>query len=331
MEWLAPAGAQDRAALAEWAMAHGVRLVQPDAEHAAELHVDLETADRVENELDRAREAMSAHEADGAERALARAEASLRASPELPQAAWLMAEVERAWAARWLRLEPRDPERAARAWQRAAGLDGGRVAGIGEHDAAIVAPVKATLVIEAHGDFEARLDGVEVHPGSIVSAEGEHALVVSQGGAPRFAAWVAIAADTTVRVGLGGPPTCSTDDVGRAHIVEDNVRADGVRCARWIAALPAGAAGSLRIATCEGARCGPLVAWRVEVAISPTASQPRAEPPKKKLPTWATIALLGAGVVATATVAILVSDAVKKPDPETRFVNGGVKVQHAGF
>ena len=81
--------------------------------HARGLErVDLTIADRVEKELDRAREAIAALDADVAERALARAETLLREHPELPQAAWLRAEVHRSWAARWTRVEPRDDQRA---------------------------------------------------------------------------------------------------------------------------------------------------------------------------------------------------------------------------
>lgn len=95
-------------ALVEWGRARGLRIVTASERvGGGALRVDPSIADHVENELDRARDAISALDADAAERALARAEALLREHPELPQAAWLRAEVHRAWAARFTRIEPR--------------------------------------------------------------------------------------------------------------------------------------------------------------------------------------------------------------------------------
>jgi hypothetical protein len=114
--WIEPAGPAEERALGEWALARGVRLHGPSAEEAPRIAVDLSMAERVEAELDKARDGATALDAEVTERALARAEAILRAHPELPQAAWLMAEVERGWAVRWARIEPVDRVRAARAW-----------------------------------------------------------------------------------------------------------------------------------------------------------------------------------------------------------------------
>ena len=140
--WLAPGGEAPgdaaRRALTAWARAHDVTLAEPTAGEPRALAVDLAVADSVELELERAREAVAAQDADTAERALSRAEGELRAHPELPQAAWLLAEVERGWAVRHTRVAPVDAERAERAWQRAAGLDGGRVAGVGEPQVPLV-------------------------------------------------------------------------------------------------------------------------------------------------------------------------------------------------
>src|SRR5258708_2982295 len=61
-----------------------------------------------------------------------KAAALLRAHRELPQAGWLMAEVERARAVRWLRVRPVDADAAARAWRRADALDGGRQPSVAE-------------------------------------------------------------------------------------------------------------------------------------------------------------------------------------------------------
>src|SRR5262249_20105985 len=149
--------------------------------------VDRTVADKVEAELDRARDAIAAQETDTAERALARAEELLFAHPELPQGAWLMAEVHRAWSTRYSRLEPRDRTRADAAWQRAAALDGGRIAGVGESAAPLPPPVHAQLVLDGTSpDTRALLDGAPVTPGDVVRPAGEHQLTVVEGGVVRY-------------------------------------------------------------------------------------------------------------------------------------------------
>ena len=335
--WLAPSQGTERgaaSALAEWSIAHGVRLTVPNDEIVATLPVRLAIADLVEEELGHAHDGIVAHDADATERALARAEATLRAHPELPQAAWLMAEVERTWSARWLRIEPRDPDRAARAWQRATGLDGGRIPGVGEASASPSKAITATIAIEGASDFEVRLDGVSLLTESVTRTEGEHALVVAHDGATRFAAWVSLTAGATIRVRVPSPSPCSVPDLARAREQAEGagVHAEGVRCARWIAVAAGARPGGLRVATCERSSCGSLVDWRLEPALPGFLTQPpEAEAPRKKLPTWASLALFGAGIVVTGTIAIVVADAVRKPEQETRFVNGGIKAQRFGF
>ena len=158
-ERAAPANAER--ALAEWGRARGLRLVAPDEAGSSMLRVDLSIGDRVEKELERGDRVACALDADAAERALARADALLRANPELPHAAWLRAEVERSWAARFSRVEPTDDVRAAEAWRHAEALDGGRVAGIGETSVASRERVRATIVVEGAGASRVvvRLDG----------------------------------------------------------------------------------------------------------------------------------------------------------------------------
>lgn len=334
--WLAPepdrVTAADRSALAEWSIAHGVHVRLAGPASLPELRAEQSIADGVEDELGRARDALAASDADAVERALARAEAPLRAHPELPQAAWLMAEVARGWSARWMRLEPRDEARAQVAWQRAEALDGGRAAGVGETAAPAPKKVAATLAIEASGDVEVHLDGTPVSPGALSVPEGEHALVVSQGGAARFAEWVTVAVGSELRVRVPSAPPCTTPDFAGVAQDGDTARADTVRCGAWVAVMPTATSGVIRVATCRAASCGPFTEWRVEAhrASTPPPEEPSAAT-RKRMPTWASIALFGAGIVATSTIAILISDAAHKPEPETRFVNGGVKTQRFGF
>jgi hypothetical protein len=337
--WIAPArDAEDRRALEEWARARGVRLVAPVEGHAPELPVDVSVGGRVEDELERAREAIAAQETDAAERALARAEEALRAHPELPHAAWLMAEVHRGWSARWHRLEPRDSARGDAAWQRADALDGGRVAGIGEAAAAGAPPVQAWLDVDDAAmdpaDATLRVDGVITAPGELARPPGEHAIALIERGAVRWAAWVALADGSRVRVRAPSAPACSTGDIGRARarLEADAVMARGVRCAAWIAVMP-GPSGALRIASCEASACGPLVQWRVGgvtdarsaggIGLSSAAS----ERPSGRWPVWATAAIVVAGVAAATTAVLAATGAFESEKSERRFVSGGLKVQ----
>ena len=332
--WLASAGetrdtpsAESRRALDQWARAHEVTLAMPAADDSRVIGVDLAVSDRVEQELERAREAVGAQDADAAERALARAESDLYAHPELPHAAWLLAEVERGWAVRYTRLAPTDEARAERAWLRAAGLDGGRAAGIGEPHAGgaggAVVVVHASISVVADGAFTLLLDGAEVAEGSIERSPGAHPLIVARDGAPVWAAWVTLAEGTAIRIALATNSPCTISDVARARLRDRSIDATGVRCSRWIAARPTGAAGVL-IASCEADRCGSLVEWRTpSVALPPSPPTPHTS----TWPSWATWTIVGGATALAAGVVLAASGALQSTRTETRFINGGVKTQ----
>jgi hypothetical protein len=319
-----------RRALAEWAKARGVTLEAPSESDEGGVAVDLRAADRVERALARARDALVAVDLEKAEAALGEAGQVLRDHPELPQAAWLRAEVERAWASRWLR-DPRPTKEtqghAAAAWRRAAALDGGRAAGLGEQaiDAPLAVHVRLVVTGDARGS-EVRIDGERVESGELTRAAGEHDVVVARAdGTVTWAAWVPFADGDDVRVFARSPRGCSRDDVGRARIEMDQVDANGVGCARWVAAESLGD-GSLRVATCEASRCGPLVEWHARLPGGPVLP---VEPPRsdaRGLPTWATLTLAGVAVGGAALAAVLATSAFKPAPTETRFVDGGLQI-----
>jgi hypothetical protein len=333
--WLAPEapGAEAQRALDAWAIARGVRLVTPAEPTTAELTLDLAAADRVEQEIEHAREAIAAQDADAADRALARAERELFAHPELPQAAWLLAEVERAWAVRFARVAPIDAERAERAWARAAALDGGRASGVGEPHAAAAPTVKARI-LSTTTDVALTLDGVPIAAGAIERAAGAHQIVVTRDGKTAWAAWVTLAEGTVVALPDFAGVACSANDLARARFVADAIDARGVRCPRWIAALPLASLGgadsaTVRVATCEGDRCGPLLEWRAPrggdfLPVAPPTTTTR-------WPVWGTWTLVGAGAVAVGVVAIVASGVFQPTHSETHFVNGGIKAQRVTF
>jgi hypothetical protein len=359
--WLAPegenaSGASDARtsrqeaarALERWARAHDVTLAPPSADDVRALVVDLAVSDRVEQEIERARDAIAAQDADAAERALARAEAEIHAHPELPHAAWLLAEIERGWAARFTRLAPVDIERAERAWLRAAGLDGGRVSGIGEPHVALArgAPAHATVAItggargESIASFTLSLDGTELAAGPFARSAGAHQLVVMHDGAPVWAAWVTIAEGTALRIAAPASPACSRGDVARARLRVDTanaaaspnpIDATGVRCARWIAAVPSArrvaASTSVLVASCEADHCGALALWRGASETSPPRPPPPPVASSSTWPAWATWGLVGGGAAVVAGIVVVATGALAPARTETRFVNGGVKTE----
>ncbi|MGH7436349.1 MAG: hypothetical protein ACRENE_11810, partial [Polyangiaceae bacterium] len=117
--WIAPAppDADPRKALAGWAASRGVTLVEPAPWRPDALEVDPHVAGDVEDLIDRARDALAGTDGSAVDREIAKAEALLRAHPELPQAAWLMAEVERVRAVRLGQMPPVDAAAATRAWK----------------------------------------------------------------------------------------------------------------------------------------------------------------------------------------------------------------------
>jgi hypothetical protein len=312
---------EDDRALEEWGRARGVRLLLPGGAVAPTIPVDLSVGDRVEEDLERARDAESALDADLTERLLARAESLLRAHPELPQCAWLMAEVERGWSVRWGRVPPRDSERAAAAWRRARDLDGGRQAGLGEQRAAAIDP-DVPFVLSLGGDGEARIDGVRVAPGPLHGTVGEHQLTVTRERGLVWAGWVTVADGATVRVALPSPPACSSEELSRVVLDGGSVRANGVRCERWIVAEPGARDGVVDVATCMFDRCGTLLQW----SNGGTGTWvPDARPDSRfHWPAWASWTLVGLGAAAITGTTLALTGVFHEAAPNTPFVTGQV-------
>lgn len=336
VEWVAlqegrPPSSEARQSLEEWAEARGVRLAPPREVRAAVPPLDRTVAESVEEELERARDAITALDVATAEGALTKAEALLRGHPELPAAAWLLAEVERAWAARWWRLPTRDGERSARAWSLAAGLDGGRAAGVGEGAAAgRPAAVTARLELDAPGLREGSrvsLDGVLVKGAAVATFEGDHQLTVTRDGAVVAAAWVAVGRDATLHVPVPRPVPCSAEDLAGARVSDGAVTAPDVTCGAWVLARETGdSPGELGVATCGGSLCGPLLRWKVG-PLGPVVPESRLH--AGHWPAWATWTIAGASVLAVTGVALAASGAFRPTHDEPAFVTGGLHVAAA--
>jgi hypothetical protein len=327
-------------ALRSWSQAHGVEIATPRDEGPRGLSVDYHLAADVEALLDRAHDGIAARDADATDSAVSTAESALRAHPELPQAAWLMAEVERTRSTRWRRIAPVDIEAAERAWLRAEALDGGRTAGLAEETAEGHAAA-ATMTIAAVPDGGvAWLDGVPVTEASGISTHaGPHVLAVtlaptlastlaSMGGAPGavlWARWIDLpAGPSSVTVTAPGTTPCSSSDLARASLVSEGVSAEAVRCEQWIAATAGSAPETIRVARCGRGACGPLLEW------SPSPSWSWSPPPSRPAngwPAWATWGLVGAGAAVVAGAIVIASGALQPASTETRFVVGPIKSQ----
>jgi len=334
--WLAPEppdAAQARA-LASWSRARGVPLTSPVHAEVPALAVDLGMGDAVERWLDIARDAIAGRERDSADRALSSAESLLRAHPEWPQAAWLMAELDRARSVEWRHVPPTDLQFAEGAWLRAEAIDGGRVAGVGE-EASARHPSSATIAVDlTPEDAELWLDGQPAKDTVIPTRAGTHALVATWGGAPVWAEWIEVpAGSSSVRVKAPGVLPCSVRDVARAHVTADPTGAPGalqidaghVDCRAWVAATAGTGPGSLRMALCETNRCGPALEWRAPEPWTWSPDDERRNE-RKGMP-WATWGLVGTGVAIAAGVVILASGALRPVPAETHFVSGGIKRQ----
>jgi hypothetical protein len=329
LAWIAPAppdAAQSRA-LEGWARIHGVRLAAPADGKPPAIVVDPSHADEVERLLDRVRDSIAARDVEATDRALSAAESTLRAHPELPQASWLMAEVERARSARFRRLVPLDQEAADRAWARAEALDEGRVPGVGEQ-AASAHPADATIAVSLDPPGATLwLDGHRSLGGALNTHAGAHTLVVSWDDAPVWAGWIETpAGSSSLHLAVPASPACSTGDVGRARAVAGTIDAGAVRCGSWVAALPGPRTGSVVVAMCEPGRCGPLLEWNTPASWTWTPP-PDQGGHGKGWPTWATWGLVGAGAVIATGVVLVATGAFQSAPTEARFVSGGVVKQ----
>jgi hypothetical protein len=307
--WVGEAPAQAPPLLAAWASTRGLRLMAPESSGRHTIAVDPAVATHVEEDLHAARELLAQHDADGAERALARAEGTLRLHPEVPQGAWLLAEVQRGWATRYARLEPIDATRAARAWNAAAALDGGRMAALGEPTVASEPQMAFTIEVTL-GNGQLRLDGKVIAPGPQKAAEGTHQLIAVSEGAVVFASWITVAEGTLVRIALPTAAPCSSFDLARAP-----TEPSSVRCPSWILARADGA--NYEVRTCSGSSCGP------ELLVAPWSHIPNTtERPRHDMPKWLTWTLVGAATLAVGVGVGVAAWELAPVGTRTQFVQG---------
>ena len=316
-----PATAAEEARLARWAKPRGASLVRPAPSPRGLPPADNAWLDATETDLATARDALAALDVAAVEAALSRADARLIGHPEIPAAAFLRAEVLRVWAARYARIEPKDDAKAARAWQSAAALDGGRVAGVGE--TSVPAPERrAVRIAWPHGDGDVlTIDGVRITSGSVSLAAGEHAVVIEQAGEIKLASWMT-PADDVLTLPSFTPPPCSEGDLRAVKLRSGGLDASGVTCPRYFVVVePAHA-----IAQCRGARCGTPAPFGAPPAA--LAAVPAAPPPSKSASSpWLTWSAIGAAAVLAGGSFFLASGVLDRPERRERWVSGGLRTE----
>lgn len=273
---------------------------------------------RIEAELDKARTAAASLDEKHALEILADVENELRAHPELPQAAWLMAERHRV-AARVGELA--SSERASLV-ARAEALEGPRALELG----AALEPAAELVQTRVSVEGLTARDRLELD-GALVSSEptlvpGEHHVRVLRGERLMYAGWVTVEPSaTTLALPVIPVAACSNEDVGGVRVEGGRAFPEpGTVCPRW--AVAERAPNGLRIAECFGDRCGPFAFYSARER-SALAAQPARDASPDLV--WK-LALGGAAVVAT-TLAILWQTGAFEPAPprETRWVYGGAR------
>ena len=311
-------------ALVEWARARGLELTRASsASSRPEVIADLEDANRVEADLTLAAQALVQEDTDASERALARADARVIAHPELPQAAWLRAEVERAWSARFSHLAPKNEERARAAWQRADALGGPRVAALTETGTAEARPLAHVRFVLPDGELWVDARRVTADTGTL--ADGPHQVRVVRDGRTVRAAWVGVGEGTVIDFSQErSTGACSKADfAGVALDPEGTPKTRGVTCPAWVLARSSPTAGTIMVASCERERCTTWLEWRTLNVL------PAPEPPAfhKRWPGWATWTLVGVGAAAATAVTVIATGVLEAHAKEPRFTNGGVHVE----
>ncbi len=324
--WLAapPALPEHRADITHWALARGFQAVAPAAGKDQAAY-EARVAEELEAELEQVR--VTAPSTPGA---FERVDELLSQHPELPQAAWLMAERYALEA----QFKGGDLQRAA---LQAQSLEGRRAPAFGASPAeqpADPGPARAYHLSGARPRDQVFIDGVQraggasLAPGSAhssVAALGLHHVQLFRGGTYVWAGWVEVGPSSELRV---EDPTLACSDVDLAGVAlgpEAALPPPGVLCSRWAVARP-GAIGGTDIALCHGARCAP---WEHQGSLGvatggAAAGGGEAAPTSGAgLPPWLTWTAAAAGAAAAAGIILWQSGAFSRPEPSTEFVFTG--------
>ncbi|HEY3498938.1 MAG TPA: hypothetical protein VGK73_29810 [Polyangiaceae bacterium] len=304
----------ERGLLESYARRHAVTLVAP-APTPGPAYPPY-GADRVlalEGRIDEARTSASSLDEARALELLAAIERELLQHPELPQAAWLMAERHRL-AASVRREQPDGTREAEELARRARVLEGARAPAFGEAEIGTLsdsAPVNVRFPELGPRDL-LEVDGVTGSP-SVSILPGEHQLRVLRNGELVWAGWPALGGTPEVRLGIRPVIACGSEDLAGVESGASTPRVPaGVLCSRFFVARRKGRA--LEVSECRGRACGAFV------ALAPIRAEAR------PFPTWATVALAGVAAVGVTSLVLWGAGAFDRDEPaeQQRFVYRGV-------
>ena len=303
--------AGERALLAEFARKKQVSFVAPAPTprppypgYRQELVLDLE------GRLDEARTLASSLDEERASEMLRAIERSLLAHPELPQAAWLLAEHHRI-AAALSRVAGDGATTAETLAREARALEGPRVAAFGVDAAPEIRAGTVTLrVVDLDARDTLELDGKNGGPERSVEP-GIHQLRVLRDGELVFAGFRSLTESGSVSLGVRPLVPCSTEDLAMVTQGGEFVRATaGVRCARYVVARRA--SGRLEVAECTQTACTRFAALT---------------PASRGLAPWATVAIVTAGALVAMTAVTWAAGGFEREPAadKTVFVYGGLR------
>jgi hypothetical protein len=281
----------------------------------------------LEASLENARVALDAGDPNGSMALAQSARTTLLQHPELPQAAWLMAEALHVTAASAWALG--DPTAAEDALRQSQVLEGARAAALGDAitkpstaDAELVT-VKVTAAGVQPGDT-LEWDGIPRDaPGRVWAVprapELHHARVLRQA-RPLWAGWVRVVEGATVvSLPLSQAEPCSVEDLALSRSPDTTSL---VRCAAWVTARPAGG-DAIEVAICRFARCEPFARWPRPLPAA--VLRERGNPAESS--SWVTpwgYTFLGVAV-ATAATALIWSATQSDESERTVWVYEGVR------
>ncbi|HYQ26547.1 MAG TPA: hypothetical protein VER04_04985, partial [Polyangiaceae bacterium] len=282
---------------------------------------------QIESSLEEARNAAAALEQSRAQSALERAEQVLREHPELPQSAWLMAEIfEQSAELESTAPEGTDSANAQRL--RRAVLEGPRAAPFSDRvpeRALNPVPTQRLSVEGLEPGDTLEWDGVASEP-TVVTAPGEHHARVARDGRLLWAGWLQVARDAQgVRLPVPETVACSTDDIGHGHFAAGRaIAASHARCESYVLAR-ARPGGGIEAAWCERDRCGKVVIWDRARAAAPVATQHKT--------IWPYAVAASVGALAITSIALWQAGVFDRADPGTHevWVFNGQKQMGLGF
>jgi len=300
-----------RADLDAFAHSRLLRLEAP-RENAASFRASAYAPDavaQIESSLEEARNAAASLEQNRALGALERAERVLREHPELPQSAWLMAEILEQ-SAEVENTAPDGAEAANALRKRAAALEGPRAAPFSDRAPDRELDVAGSQSLNVDGlepGDELSWDGVLIR-GTLTTAAGEHHVRVARGGRLLWAGWTQLSvAQLSVRLPVPETVACSTDDIGLGHIAGGRaVAAPHARCESYV--LARARPGGIEAALCEREHCGNVVIW--EHPAPSVATEART-----KQTIWPYALAISAGALAITSIALWRAGVFDHPEP----------------